>query len=258
MQPRFSLKYNLLENFSLSASWGIYYQFFGKVPIIYDKIAPALIWKVLGEENYPVMSSVHSVVSFSYSHKEWLISLEGYNKNNSGLTQIFRSGNITSVENGLSDITGADMFLKWEKRGSQVFTSFSLAKMTETYDSKTVRTRNSNPLEIKLGALWNINPFFFSASFVYGNGYLNTFGIGRYSNLGGEDYSRLDISATYSFKIKKSKFRTGLSVLNILNTSNAKTLDILPSSNKAGQNIFLNLYSESIPFTPTFYLEIDL
>ncbi|MCE5320365.1 MAG: TonB-dependent receptor [Bacteroidales bacterium] len=258
IQPRFSLKYNVLENLSLSASWGIYNQFLGKVPIIYDKIAPALIWKVLGEENYPVMGSVHSIISFSYSNKAWLISLEGYNKNNRGLTQIFRSGNLTSVENGQSVITGADLFLKWEKKGSQVFGAFSLAKMTETYDTKTVRTRSSNPLEIKFGALWNLNPFFLSASFVYGNGYVNTFGIGRYSNLGGEDYSRFDISATYSFKIKKSKFRTGLSVLNILNTSNAKTLDILPSPNKVGQNMFLNLYSESIPFTPTIYLEIDL
>ena len=66
IQPRFSLKYNVLENLSLSASWGIYNQFLGKVPVIYDKIAPALIWKVLGEENYPVMSSVHSIISFSY------------------------------------------------------------------------------------------------------------------------------------------------------------------------------------------------
>lgn len=258
LQPRFSLKYNVLENLSLGASWGIYNQFFGKVPIIYDKIAPALIWKVLGRDNYPVMSSVHSIISFSYSSKEWLISLEGFNKNNKGLTQIFRTGNTNSVENGQSVITGADLFLKWEKKGSQVFGAFSLAKMNETYDTKVERTRNSNPLEIKLGALLNLNPFFFSASYVYGSGYLNSFGIGRYSNLGGEDYSRFDVSATYSFKIKNSKFRTGLSVLNVFNTSNAKTLDILPSPNKAGQNIFLNLYSESIPFTPTLYLEIDL
>jgi len=258
LQPRFSLKYNLLENLSLGASWGIYNQFFGKVPIIYDKIAPALIWKVLGKENYPVMNSIHSIISFSYSSKEWLISLEGFNKNNKGLTQIIRSGNTTAVENGQSDIAGADLFLKWEKKGSQVFGAFSLAKMTETYDTKLERTRSSNPLEIKLGALLNLNPFFFSASFVYGSGYLNSFGIGRYSNLGGEVYSRFDVSATYSFKIKKSKFRTGLSVLNVFNTSNAKTLDILPSPNKAGQNMFLNLYSESIPFTPTLYLEIDL
>ena len=106
----------------------------------------------------------------------------------------------------------------------------------------------------------DLEPFRISGTYVYGKGYLNAFGTGRYSSFGADEYSRLDLSATYSFKIGRAGFRTGLSILNVLNTDNRKMLEIVPISQRGSQGggyTTLNLYAESIPFTPTLYLEIN-
>ena len=256
IQPRASVNLNILNNFSISASWGIYNQFLGKVPVIYDEVAPSLVWKLLGDGGHPVSKSYHTVAGLSWNSNNFLFSVEGFNRKTQGISQIIMSNNSANVQTGESSITGADIFLKWEKRGSQVFASFTAATAEESYTD--TRDYIYHPLEVKLGAVVNLSPFWLSAGYVYGNGYLNAFGTGRYSSLGTDNYSRLDLSATYAFSIGRSQLRAGLSIMNVLNTANKKTLEILPVQSKGNSGSLLNLYAESIPFTPTIYLELSL
>lgn len=256
LQPRFSMNLNLTDNFSVSAAWGVYNQFLGKVPVIYEDIAPSLVWKLLGDGGHPVSKSYHTVAGFSWNGRNLLFSAEGFNRRTQGISQIIMRNNSADVQTGSSSITGADLFLKWEKRGSQVFASFTAATASEKYDD--TRDYQYFPLELKLGAVLNLTPFWISAGYVYGNGYLNAFGTGRYSSLGTSNYNRLDLSATYAFEIGKSRIRTGISILNILNSANKKTLEILPVQSRGNTGTLLNLYAESIPFTPTIYIELAL
>ena len=255
-QPRFSVNLNLTDNFSLSGAWGVYNQFLGKVPVIYEEVAPSLVWKLLGEGGHPVAKSYHAVAGFSWSGKNMLLSAEAFNRRTQGISQIIMRNNSADVQTGSSSITGADLFLKWERRGSQVFASFTAATASEKYDD--TRDYQYYPLEFKLGAVINLSPFWISAGYVYGNGYLNAFGTGRYSSLGTSNYNRLDLSATYAFAIGKSQFRTGISILNVLNSANKKTLEILPVQSRGNTGTLLNLYAESIPFTPAVYIELAL
>lgn len=256
LQPRLSASYNFSDNFSVSGAWGIYNQFLGKVPVIYENIAPVMIWRLLGEEGHPVTRSVHTIIGTSWSSRTLIFSLEGFNKKTEGISQMFITNNTPIVKSGSSGITGADLFVKWESRGNQIFTSLTAAKATESYSDS--REYEYNPFEVKSGLIINLTPVWLSASYVYGDGYLNGYGTGKYSDMGSSRYSRLDISVTYNFNIGRAAFRTGISILNLLNTENRKTLEVLSIPAGGGQSSSLqNLYTESIPFTPALYLEIS-
>ncbi len=256
IQPRVSASVNLTEKISLSGAWGIYNQFLGKVPVIYEDIAPVSIWQILGDNEYPVMRSVHTIIGTSFNSRSLTISLEGFDRKTEGISQIIMTGNFPAVKKGDAEISGVDLFLKWERKGSQIFASMTAARVTESYSD--TREYKYNPLELKSGFLLNLSPVWISSSYVYGEGYLNGYGTGKYSYLGSSRYSRLDISTTYNFKISKAAFRAGISILNLLNTENRKTLEVLSIPAGGGQSSSLqNLYSESIPFTPTLYLEIS-
>lgn len=257
IQPRLSLKYNLSGKFSTSLSWGTYNQFLGKVPVIYEDKIPSLVWKILGDNDFPVTKSMHTVLNLTYADKSWLLTLEGYNKKNSNLSRIYRRSNRNYIANGESQITGVDLFSKWERRGSQIFSSFSIASSQEKFLTESSQPIWNTPLELKVGALWNLSPFYLSAEYVYGEGFTESYGTGRYSNVDEGTYSRMDLAATYTVKLRHVVFKTGVSVLNLFNSPNVKTLDIFPLSGGGAQNLFQNLYSESIPFTPTVFVHIQ-
>jgi len=256
IQPRLSAKYNLSQKFSTALSWGIYNQFLGKVPVIYEDKIPSLVWKVLGDNEFPITKSMHTVLNLTYSDKFWLLTLEGYNKKNTNLSRIYRKSNRNTIVNGESSITGLDIFTKWERRGSQIFSSFSIASSQEKFLTESNQTKWNTPIEMKIGALWNLSPFYLSAEYVYGAGFSESYGTGRYSTIEDETYSRMDLAATYIFKSRHVIFKTGVSVLNLFNSANVKTLDVFPLSGGGTQNLFQNLYSESIPFTPTLFIHI--
>ena len=91
---------------------------------------------------------------------------------------------------------------------------------------------------------------------------MDSFGTGRYSSMSSASYSRLDLSATYQFALKRIKFRLGASVLNVLNTQNKKTLEVIPLLQRGqgsgqGGAILTNLYAEAVPFSPAVYIEIS-
>ncbi len=257
IQPRLSLKYNISGKFSTSLSWGTYNQFLGKVPVIYEDKIPSLVWKILGDNEFPVTKSMHTVLNLTYTNKSWLLTLEGYNKKNTNLSRIYRRSNRNYIVNGESLITGVDLFSKWERRGSQVFSSFSIASSLEKFLTESNQSIWNTPMELKVGALWNLSPFYFSAEYVYGAGFTESYGMGRFSNIDEAVYNRMDLAATYTFKSRHVVFKTGVSVLNLFNSPNIKTLDIFPLAGGGAQSQFQNLYSESIPFTPTLFVHIE-
>lgn len=261
LQPRFSLVAELGYGFKTFAAFGLYNQFSGKVPEIYEEVAPLYIWKIFGSNTTPVVSSTHLTAGFSWSDNRLFMSLEGYYKRNNGIAQIIRSSSGASVLSGVSLFSGADLFAKWEKGGSQLFSSFTYSFASEIY-SETLNYRY-NPMEIKAGGVLNISPFHISTTFVYGDGYRDFFGTGRYSSVEADYYSRLDISGTYEFRIKKFKFMTGVSILNVLNTKNKKTLEVIPIQQRGqGQGSVVsplaNIYAEAIPFSPAVFIQITL
>ena len=68
-------------------------------------------------------------------------------------------------------------------------------------------------------------------------------------------YKRFDIAGVYKFNVKNLKLDAGISVLNVFNYENIKLSDVTQIPTENGNTI--SIYSESVPFTPTIFLNIS-
>jgi len=141
----------------------------------------------------------------------------------------------------------------------QAWIAYTLAKVEEKYEYQIKQeyrpALHDQRHELKLATLFNFDPWYFSASYVYGSGFpLGTNSISGYEEP--QSYSRLDVSCTYRFKLDKPQIETGISILNLLNTQNLKyeNFERVP----AIQNASINIYTEAIPFTPALYFKVAL
>jgi hypothetical protein len=107
--------------------------------------------------------------------------------------------------------------------------------------------------EIKFGGIINLSPFFISANYVYGSGFLQNSGILSNSD-SRYPYKRMDIACIYRFSVIKMKMEAGFSILNVFNYENIKFTNItqIPTEGEST----LSIYSEAVPFTPAIFMNI--
>ena len=74
----------------------------------------------------------------------------------------------------------------------------------------------------------------------------------------------MDLSANYRFKIKHLSGGVGVSLLNVLDNDNYKYADIIPATGQGSagqgagsQSSVDNIFVKSLPFTPSFHLNIE-
>ncbi len=103
--------------------------------------------------------------------------------------------------------------------------------------------------ELKLAAMLNFDPVYFSTSYVYGSGFaipeLTLTGV----NYNRVPYRRLDAALIYKFSVSSFYGEAGISILNLLGRDNLlyNNLKRIPTS----QTSDIRLYQQSVPFTPT-------
>ncbi len=248
IQPRLSSRYSITEELTATASFGFYNQFLTKVPFLYKEGSYQMVWN-LSDSSY--LASTHYQAGLTYSKNGMLITIEGYLKNNKNQLY-FIDNNIKNVNN---INTGIDVFIKKEWEKTSVFGSYSLvsSKQPQTFTGQ----------EIKLGAVYSIKHFHFSATYIRGTGfpYLSTSSHGhaqknenqqhKHSDMSGNAYSRLDLSFIYKKQFKRFKMQTGASALNVFDTNNVKY-----SYRLSGNDNVFNVYTKATPFTPVIFFEI--
>lgn len=260
-EPRVSASIKLGETWKLNAAWGIYNQFVVKSSVVDLLGNYKYLWAVSDGEDIPVTHASHFVLGTAFHKSDFTFSLEGFFKNTSGLTRFIRSKkwNIEGIFEGESRSYGFDVMLKKDYRGHQAWIAYTLSKVEEHFDYQRKNVYRRAPQdqrhELKLAALFNLEPFYISANYVFGSG----FPAGIFTLTGYEDdynYSRLDASFIYKFLDRKLKGEVGISLLNVLNTRNLKyeNFELIP----AFQTSSINIYTEAIPFTPTLYLKFSL
>ena len=104
--------------------------------------------------------------------------------------------------------------------------------------------------EVKLAAMFNFEPVYLSANYVYGSGFPNPNGL-KEERI---PYHRLDVAPTSKFNLSSFFGEAGLSVLNVFDRENLLyyNLERVPSF----QSSSIRLYQQSVPFTPTLFLRI--
>jgi len=260
IEPRLAATVKLTKEVKLNAAWGLYNQFMAKTPVVDSTGNYTYYWTNSDEKQIPVLHAEHRVAGISYNKNGFTFSTEGYYKTTSGLTRFYNGSNFLTrgFYEGDNRSYGLDFFVKKEYKRQMAWISYTLSRTEEHfpfYGKNVYRPAPQDQLhEVKVAGIFNYKSFYFSSNFVYGSGF-DRF---RSERPDGEelnqDYKRLDVAVIYKFPPKKVKTEIGISVLNVLNTSNIKyaNLQQIP----ADDIDWVGIYAEAVPFTPTLFLKV--
>jgi hypothetical protein len=274
VEPRLSFSHNISKSFKYNLAWGIYRQFLVKSSVIDEYGNFNYNWIITDNEKIPVLNSNHFVGGISYGKNDFFFSLDGFYKTTLGLTRYFRfyhnqgqnsgsgqQGLIQYYDDGIFEgdaySYGIDFYSKYNFNGHTFWLSYSWSKSLEHFrymktDDYLFAPQDQRH-EIKLASIFNFDPVYLSANYVYGSGFLET----PYAQFISDTripYSRLDISGTYRLKTKYFDSEFGVSILNVLDTQNQKisNFEKIPFTETSSASI----YFEAVPFTPTLFLKI--
>ncbi len=254
-QPRVSGTYKISDEFTATASWGMYDQFLTRTIYRYNPSDFQTVWS-MGDSTF--VKGTHTTAGIAYNENGFLISLEGYFKQTKN-GQYFLDNTIYQIDN---TILGTDLYAKAQIRNHTLYGSYSINNLR--------KPQNELSHEIKVGGIGAFNPFYFSVSYVYGTGfsYISIGGHGhgqgneegnhganhKHSDYSDESYNRFDIGASYRIQIKKIKLQAGVSLLNVFGNKNIK----YNYHQVSGQNNATNIFTKATPFTPTVFFELIL
>lgn len=254
LQPRINGIYRLNEKWNINMALGVYNQFLSKNTTIDQQNNYSFAWSLSNAKNIPVISSQHMVLGSVFDNDFFKFSIEGFYKRTKNISLFINNteNNNRSISKGEAHSIGIDLYLKYLWKKHEFWVAYTLGQTLENFsyfNSEAFQLAPHNQThEVKTAAVFNFQPFFFSANYVYGSGLEFT----RESESGNKPspYHRLDIAALYKFKTPKLNFEIGLSVLNVLNNYNI------------GYNYFSNyddsklVYSKTMSLTPLINLNI--
>ncbi|MGD9992901.1 MAG: carboxypeptidase-like regulatory domain-containing protein [Salinivirgaceae bacterium] len=256
LQPRLNLQFRPITNLQFNASWGIYNQFISQSTVVDQYGNYRYLWIVSDDIEIPVLNAQHLVVGSKFKTNGFSINVEGFYKITDGITRQLDEFEANFYE-GQNKTKGIDFLMKQELRGHSFWISYTLSESLERFsyfqDNIYRSAIHDQRHEIKFASIINLAPFHISVNYVYGSGFLqNTELLSEKENY---PYKRLDISGTYKFSLNRIKFETGLSILNLFNYDNIKLSDITQIPDSQGSSV--SIYSETVPFTPTLFLNLS-
>jgi len=260
-EPRLSASFEISQAVSFSLAGGFYRQYLTKNSVE-DKYGNyRYMWTVANDSEYPVLRARHLAASLTLETQNTQASLSPFYKKTHGLTRYvnFRVRDIENLYQGHSRSYGLDVYLKQNFLGHSAWASYTLSKTEESFehfpDDTYLYAPQDQRHELKLAAVLNFDPVYFSANYVYGSG----FAIPNYS-LSGVTYERIpyhrvDASLTLKFNLNRVYGEAGISVLNLFDRDNLmyNNLERVPTT----QTSSIRLYQQSVPFTPTLFLKIS-
>jgi len=257
LQPRFKITIKPIPHLQFNGSWGLYNQFIFLSSVIDEYNNYRFLWMVSDGHRFPVLSSQHLVLGGIYRNKGFSFSVETYYKKTEGITRIIQTSGDYSTFEGKNKTKGIDFFIKQDYKGHSLWLSYTISQSLEWFpyfsDSEYKSSLQDQRHEFKISGIINLSPFFISANYVYGSGFLE-----HPPNAGDlperYPYKRVDIAATYQFSIKQAKIETGLSILNLLNHENIKFTDVTQIPVEESNTV--SIYSEAVPFTPAIFLNV--
>lgn len=240
-EPRLSFSYKFLDNFTWEIQGEYKHQNTSQVINFQNDFLgiEKRRWQLSNNDDIPVIQSKQISTGISYNNNGWLFNVEGYYKKVRGVTaqsQGFQNQYEFVKSIGYYDVKGFDVLLRKSISNLNAWLSYSY--MDNNYFFKEF---SSIPFPsnfdvthvITLGSAYKLKNLKVSAGFNWHTGKPTTPLLGggeitdnevNYDAPNSEnlkDYTRLDISAIYDFKISENtKVNLGVSVWNVLNREN--------------------------------------
>ncbi len=250
-EPRASVHYNITDRIRLKGAWGHYYQFANR--IIRNDISSGSkdFWVLADDNDVPVSYAQHFIAGASYEVKDYLFEVEAYYKDLSGLSEYSLQTaptfkNIDYDEyfyKGTGTAKGIE-FLVQKKYGRYTgWLSYTLGEVRynfPAYGEGSFPANHDVTNEVKSVNTFKFRNWVFAGTWIYGTGKPYTEPVGQYSlemldgsvksylDIGSRnsvrypDYHRLDLSATFNYRLGKTG--TGSISMSIFNVYNRKNV----------------------------------
>lgn len=263
--PRLYMKYDWAKELYTKASWSIYQQFVRQIFHESPTGRSFSLWTLANNGVVPVLDRQHFMLGAGGYFGKLSADLEIYDIRSSGelehalsllgfdpATGRPRFDSSPLLYQGDGKTQGIELYLKWHAENWQPFLSYTLSKSTVSFDNinegQAILAQNDRRHQLSMGLTYLVNNWEFQGQFHYASGrpYTN---LSRYRNDTRdrrtllslrEDrlpaYARMDISATYTFRVKNSTFRIKGSIFNLFNRENVKYYQYMYNIQQPDQN----------------------
>jgi len=266
--PRFKASRKLDDYFSVNVNAGRYFQFIRRTNRQNIFLNQPERWLIANNDSIPVLSSTQISGGISYRNKGWAFDFEGFIKNTSGnilnrndvlLLELVQQTN--AIAKGTANIGGLEFFLQKNKGRHTGSLSFTLSQALEFYDEQGNQINDGRPIfspdnktyDLKSTYQYNLTNWQFSTSFIWYSGthYTPLLGLipvtippgitftkaeyGEEFSVQLKDYISLNLSCNYMKKFQEFDFFAGISISNILDRKNVKSLNYIPIFEERGE-----------------------
>lgn len=222
LQPRLNGNINLNESWNINYGLGKYNQYISRNQISDSIGNSSYVWLLSDNNHRPIQHSIHNVIGLSYHKKLTEIGVDAYYKiiNNVCTYYSLNIDSSLNISNAISK--GIDIFSKINFSDHNLILAYSISKVNEDDQNYSSLGENEEAIqsqrhEFKTSLNLNFNSISIALAGIFGSGYRTL--SGKNNEL--HPYSRIDIAVEY----KTTRYSTGLSVLNILNTPNTRLFE---------------------------------
>lgn len=245
IQPNFNIRYALNSNLSFQLSADKKNQYVSQI-VEFETQNFGLenhVWASSNGSTIPILENKQISLSTIFKKDSWYLDIEGFIKQSKGLTSLTKgfNRNINELTTGKSNTKGLEFLVKKQFKSFSTLLSYTLMENRFKFNNVNNNNSFSGNFDIRhylnIVQSYKLNDFELSAGWRFKSPRLYTPAnglIGDNANniridykevnsgrLG--DYSRFDLSSTYTFKPFKNKnikAKIGASLLNIFNKRN--------------------------------------
>jgi hypothetical protein len=269
LEPRFHFNYKLIPSVNIEIQAEKKHQTYSQIIDLQQDFLgiEKRRWVLSDNENIPIIKSNQIALGFTFSKKNWLLTLDNYYKIVEGISsqsQGFQNQLEFVKINGKYNVLGSELLIQKQWKNWTAWTSYTF--MNNKYDFpnwnpstfpnnfeishtfKSAIITEINKIKLSLGSIWftgKPNTTIYNNEPVYNIPGTPSVGYNNPNNSNLEDYFQLNFSTAYTIKTgKKSKLNFGFSLLNLFN--NNKTIN---------QQYRINYISNKVEQVNTYSLE---
>ena len=247
-EPRAALEIPFASNFKAKGAWGRYNQFIKRVENE-DILEGSRDFWVLADSVLPPTSAEHRVLGVSYETRGFLFDLEGYHKSLDGVTQ-FSTRSRRGPGQALTDLffsgtgvaKGVELLVQKKAGPLTGWVSYTLSRVEYDLDDfnngEPFAASHDQTHEFKTVGVYQVGPWTFSGTWVYGSGRPFTapeseYGVElldgssfSYIHVGGKNaerlpaYHRMDLGASRRFESDRFFYELNISAFNAYGRKN--------------------------------------
>ena len=263
--PRLNFQYLLNDAFKFKLSSGIFHQFINQLEIVGNKTinARSNLWILSNEETGQQLNSKKTTFGFVYRPKNWLLDVEAYYHETTGISSLSTLLDADSLIEGAgkSNIIGIDFLIKRNWEYFNFWLNYTLSKNTYSLRSSDFNRFPANIDQLHNLSIFNtleLGKWDFSLTYNFKSGLPFSIPSGieqvmsennqnrlTYDSINGKrlaHYSRLDFGVSYKTKFMREKLNLeiALSLLNIFNRKNIFSRDFFIGDLESSQNLKIN------------------